>query len=365
MIERLRSGTSGSMNGLKRVHGSISMLMILMLGSACPTDGDECGGDASCTGLSGETTDSSASSTGIDTTSSSTTGETTSGTGETTSGTGETTSGTGETTSGTGETEGETGGETTSGTSSDSSGGESTGGVDEGASDADAVDWPEPCLAIAAEDIVCLSVTEPFDGPLQVVAFSLQTGAQCTVTELSSGELDLARTWVWSDDQLAWPGGFEDQGMVVDLDDGSTQPLDVSEARLFEWDDGILEDPAESQNFTYYETLEALVAGTVSETLALDVSGRFGVVREDVLYTFDNDGTDGGASDLLTKSSAAGISLAGFTGFLDGLSAAGDRIIALSDETAYVYDFDGQLVETQPLSATNMRGLACSRGLTP
>ena len=238
-----------------------------------------------------------------------------------------------------------------------------TGGALPG--DANAVDWPAACEAVASSEHVCLAIGSAFDEETAVVAFSLETGATCVVQTLGFFEVfDVAPHLVWIGDELAWPGEYEIGGRVVNLDDGVMTEIEYESARFFEHDDGVLVDLANSSNYPYYDSIDALVDGTPAETYALGLLGGYGVAWDGVLHTYAYDGSADGAVDLGSGSPAPALTLMGYAGNIDGLSHADGVIAVLDDEVVYLFDdATGGALGSQPIASEELRGLACSVGL--
>ncbi|MEM6995853.1 MAG: hypothetical protein AAF721_35410 [Myxococcota bacterium] len=263
----------------------------------------------------------------------------------------------------------DTGGSTGSSGGDESTSG-STGGTTGGMlepGDAEAVDWPAPCSAIASEDYVCISAGESFDGPSTIVAMSLTTGAVCDVQTFGGVKFfDVPPQIAWIGDSVAWPGQFEGNGMVVDLNTGTAAEVGFSEGRFFDYSDGVLVDLSGSDNFPYFSSIDDLLNNAPTETYALSFLGSRGFTVGDVLHTYNSDGTSDGSVDILTGAEVPAVLLQGFDGFIDGMAAIGDAVAVLNDGIVYIHDLEsGKVIDSQPIAYDSLRGLACSPGIAP
>ena len=213
---------------------------------------------------------------------------------------------------------------------------------------------------------MCLSVGSQFDEETTVVALSLQSGATCAVESLGFLESsDIPPGIVWIDDALAWPGGFEGNGVVLDLNAGDVTDIGFDEARFFDWAGGVLVDPPSTNNFPFYASVDDLIAGTNSETYALSPVGSRGFTVDDVLHTYDYDGASAGSVNIVTGDGEVAVVLPDFPGGIDGMDRIGDAVAVLVDEVVYIHDLEtGAEVDTQPISYDSLRGLACSPGVS-
>ena len=258
---------------------------------------------------------------------------------------------------------GSTGSESSSGGSSSTTGG--TGEL--GPSDADAIDWPEDCAAIVAEEVVCLSIgVNDYDAFL--VAMSLETGATCELMELSIQDYDLPNSMVWVDELVAWPMWDEwsnQHGRVVHLDTLSETEVERT-GYAFEWNDGLLVYNWEVANWPYYASIDDFITGTISETYDPPSVGSYGFVAEDILRTYDYNGTSDAAVDLLTGDQVPSIPLENLGDYIRGMSAVGDTyVFALEGATVTRYDLHtGSELDVQPINYAQLSALACSPGLT-
>jgi hypothetical protein len=227
----------------------------------------------------------------------------------------------------------------------------------ESGSEGSATTGASDCGAIEAESAHCI-VT---DGA-RVHLVGLDTGSVCTLVELDQafGASSLA----WMDGELV---GCDDTDLTLrraDLATGEVTTFDVSCQAVTRHPEGVLVLPSTSGSPALYASVDAIVAGTASETFAIEPAAARISVADDIMYSAWHSTQAMQVWDLATSAYVMDVLLEDFDDWVFGMAAVGGNLALLgSPDTLLLRVHDagsGALLDELPLpDLASPQGLAC------